>query len=72
MLCKRRGCSKKVPQGANFESALVNGEQSLIMSVDGEPFMTMQIDVGAGQVRRVRIITNPDKLGHLDQPAAIQ
>lgn len=63
--------SKKIPDGASFDTVCINGEPSLVVRVNGTPYLSLQIDVVRGQVRRVRIVMNQDKLGHLDAPALL-
>ena len=44
----------------------VNGEPGrLAVGPDGQPIAVLVLEVGAEGVRGIRVIGNPDKLGHL-------
>ncbi len=45
--------------------ATVNKLPGLVVSVGGEPYVTMAIATTADQVRRVWLVSNPDKLAAL-------
>jgi RNA polymerase sigma-70 factor (ECF subfamily) len=53
------------------ELAHVNGQPGVILRTDdGAVFSVLSIDVAGGRVQAVRIMRNPDKLGHLRREAA--
>ncbi len=63
---------RRLPAGVTFESSVLNGEPSLILWNEGAPMMTMQLDIGANQVQRIRFVINRNKLSHLTSPVALR
>jgi RNA polymerase sigma-70 factor, ECF subfamily len=63
---------RRLPAGVTFESSVLNGEPSLILWNGGAPMMTMQLDIGANQVQRIRFVINRNKLSHLTSPVALR
>jgi RNA polymerase sigma-70 factor (TIGR02957 family) len=55
--------------GAVFTRTEVNGQPgATVSSPDGRLISVMALEVGDGEVRAVRSVVNPDKLGHLGRP----
>lgn len=52
----------RVPENARIEVDEVNGEQAIVVRVDGKVFLVMSFAIQDGRVREVRAIGNPDKL----------
>lgn len=63
---------RRLPAGVTFESSVLNGEPSLVLWNEGAPMMTMQLDIGANQVQRIRFVINRSKLHHLTKPVALR
>ncbi|WP_395244149.1 RNA polymerase sigma-70 factor [Agromyces sp. MMS24-K17] len=51
--------------------AWVNGQPALRMEVDGEVAGIVSVEVEGGRITRIYSIANPDKLGWLDEEAAL-
>jgi RNA polymerase sigma factor (sigma-70 family) len=51
-----------VPEGAEATLRTANGEPAVVLSVAGEPFALLVLDLGADGVRAVHSITDPAKL----------
>jgi RNA polymerase sigma-70 factor, ECF subfamily len=60
--------AKRVPDGTTTREVDLNGRPGLVFAVDGQVTMALTLDVQAGRVVHVRVVTNPDKLVAL-QPA---
>ncbi|WP_421121195.1 RNA polymerase sigma factor SigJ [Aquihabitans daechungensis] len=58
----------RMPEGAEVEAKLINGEPGIIISEHGEPTMALALSVADGQVQRIWSILNPDKLRALARP----
>jgi RNA polymerase sigma-70 factor (ECF subfamily) len=52
-----------------FEIASVNGQPGIILREDGAPLVVMSFDLEDERIRTLRLIANPDKLSHIDDPA---
>jgi RNA polymerase sigma-70 factor, ECF subfamily len=63
---------RRLPAGVTFENSVLNGEPSLILWNEGAPMMTMQLDIGANQVQRIRFVINRNKLSHLTEPVPLR
>jgi RNA polymerase sigma-70 factor, ECF subfamily len=63
---------RRLPASVIFESSVLNGEPSLVLWNEGAPMMTMQLDIGANQIQRIRFVINRTKLGHLTAPIALR
>jgi ketosteroid isomerase-like protein len=52
--------------GVTFEPHEVNGEPGAIFRApDGKVLLTLALDVLDGQIQTIRLVINPDKLGHV-------
>ncbi len=52
--------------GVTFEPHEVNGEPGAIFRApDGKVLHTLALDVLDGQIQTIRLVINPDKLGHV-------
>ncbi len=49
----------------------VNRTPSLVISWRGRPEMLVAIEEDEGRVQAIRIVVNPDKLGHLADPVRL-
>jgi len=56
---------RSLPQGVQVELAAVNGQPALITRVGARPLSVVTIEVEAGQIRTIRIVSNPEKLTHV-------
>lgn len=56
---------RSLPQGAQGELAAVNGQPALITRAGSRPLSVLTIEVEAGQIRTIRIVSNPEKLTHV-------
>jgi RNA polymerase sigma-70 factor, ECF subfamily len=63
---------RRLPPSVTFESSMLNGEPSLVLWNEGAPMMTMQLDIGANQVQRIRFVINRNKLSHLTSPVVLR
>jgi RNA polymerase sigma-70 factor, ECF subfamily len=64
------GLKRLVPPDMERRLAMVNGKTGLINYRNGKPHSVLTFDIGKDQIRSIYIITNPDKLAHI-QPAAL-
>lgn len=56
---------QSLPREVQMEVAAVNGQPALITRVGSRPHSVLTIEVEAGQIRTIRIISNPEKLTHV-------
>ncbi len=54
--------------GAEMQFADVNRMPALVISRRGRPQMMVAIETADDRVQAIRIVVNPDKLGHLAEP----
>ena len=54
-----------LPEGYTSEFAEVNGQPSVIIRAGGHVISVITIEVVGQRIRAVRVIANPDKLGHV-------
>jgi len=59
------GGRKLVPQNLTICLVEVNGELAVLSYWEGRPFSVFTVDIAAGRVRNLYIVTNPEKLAHL-------
>ncbi len=59
------GRRKLVPQNLVRRFAQINGQPGFVTFLDGKPFSVFTLDVTAGRVCQVYVITNPEKLKRL-------
>ncbi|MER7537769.1 RNA polymerase sigma-70 factor [Streptomyces sp. NPDC097704] len=52
-------------QGMDWESAVVNGEQSVLFAMGGHPVGALTYDLNDGRIQNLRFQVNPDKLSGL-------
>jgi RNA polymerase sigma-70 factor (ECF subfamily) len=59
---------------ANFASrfAVVNGQPAFISFIGGRPFGAMVLEMAGGRIRHIRLVVNPDKLGHIQAIGAAE
>lgn len=57
--------------GADMQFTEVNRTPSLVISKRGRPYMVIAIEDDGGRVQAIRIVVNPDKLGHLTEPVRL-
>jgi RNA polymerase sigma-70 factor, ECF subfamily len=55
----------KRPEGVEIERARVNGLPGYVVRLGGAAVWVLSLEIDDGQVRRVRIVLNPEKLRHL-------
>src|SRR5215471_9010325 len=60
------GMQKFVPGGLAPRIAQVNGESGVVSYLAGRPYAVITIDIADGRIARVYVITNPEKLAHLE------
>lgn len=64
--------AKRVPAGARFDAVAINSAAGYrIADPAGEQEAAVALDVSDGVVSAIWIISNPDKLAHLDLPARL-
>lgn len=56
---------QSLPQGFQVELAAVNGQPALITRAGSRTLSVLTIEVEAGQIRTIRIVSNPEKLTHV-------
>lgn len=60
------GASRKlVPRNLATELKLVNGELGAVSYLGGRPYSAFTMDLDAGRIQHIYIISNPDKLSHI-------
>ena len=57
--------------GADLQFAEVNRTPSLVISRQGRPYMVIAIEEDENRVQAIRIVVNPEKLGHLTTPVRL-
>ncbi len=58
-------------QGAEMQFVEVNRTPSLVVSRRGRPQLVVAIETTDDRVQAIRIVVNPDKLGHLAEPVRL-
>jgi hypothetical protein len=43
----------------------VNGEPTIVLRVDGRPFVIVNVTIEQSRIREIRVFSNPDKLSHI-------
>jgi RNA polymerase sigma-70 factor (ECF subfamily) len=56
---------KLVPANLVRRLALINGEPGLVNYLNGKPHSVITIDISAGRIQTIYIVTNPEKLSHV-------
>ena len=56
----------KIPASPHLTQRTVNGEPGLVLSFAGQPFLAMALEIDDGRIQAVRMVVNPDKLGHVN------
>jgi RNA polymerase sigma-70 factor (ECF subfamily) len=65
-----RGLKRLVPTNLVQRIVQINGASSVLSYYpDGRPHSVLTLDVTAGRIRAIYIVTNPEKLAHLPAPA---
>jgi len=54
-----------VPGTLLSEITEVNGEPTIVLRVDGRPFVIVNVTIEQSHIRVIRVIGNPDKLNHI-------
>lgn len=62
----------RTPPGAEVHATSVNGEPALVVGPLGQPSHTVVFESRPGAVTAIRIMVNPDKLGHLGDPVVLR
>jgi RNA polymerase sigma-70 factor (ECF subfamily) len=62
------GIQKNVPADAEFRLENINGGKGILVFSAGVPISVLTFSVTGGQIAGIYIISNPDKLRHLNQP----
>ena len=57
---------KFVPSGLTPRIAQVNGEPGVVSYREGRPFAVITLDTDGDRITRVYVVTNPEKLAHLE------
>ena len=52
-------------QGVTFTTTIVNGQPGVLIETAHGPYGVVALDIGAGAIRGIAIVINPEKLGHL-------
>ena len=60
------GLKKLVPRNLIRRVAQINGEPGVVSYIDGRPYSVFTMDIADGRVRNIYIVTNPEKLAHLN------
>ena len=50
------------PPGTAVRPATVNGQPGFVVSVAGQPFSVLALDIVDGRITTIRNVVNPDKL----------
>ena len=61
------GMAHYVPREVTFRTAWINGEPGVVSYLNGRPFSAVVLETRDGGVEKIFVITNPDKLGHLNR-----
>ena len=56
---------QSLPQGTRVGLAAVNGQPALIARAGSHPLSVLTIEVEAGRIQTIRIVSNPEKLTHV-------
>ncbi len=64
--------NRRVPEGRLVRIMTVNGEPALVLGPVESPTSALVFETRSGAVVAVRIMVNPDKLGHLAGPVTIR
>jgi RNA polymerase sigma-70 factor (ECF subfamily) len=56
---------KLMPKNLVVRLAQVNGDPGIVSYLEGKPYSVFTLEAGDGQIRRIYVVTNPDKLAHL-------
>ncbi|MGI8491575.1 MAG: hypothetical protein ACR2KC_01595 [Acidimicrobiales bacterium] len=56
--------SKRTPAGSTVAMARVNGQPGLVIESAAGVQSVLALDVVEGRIQAVRVVSNPDKLGH--------
>ena len=46
--------------------AQINGEPGIVSYLHGRPFSVLTLEVDGGRIQTIYIVTNPEKLAHLE------
>ncbi|MEL7206686.1 MAG: RNA polymerase sigma factor SigJ [Actinomycetota bacterium] len=57
--------AKRTPERAGVELLHLNGEPSVMVTVEGRPFVTITLGVTDGLITNIWAVINPDKIAHL-------
>jgi RNA polymerase sigma-70 factor (ECF subfamily) len=63
--------SRRLDPGSDVRSAVINGDVGAVISIDGAVDLVTAFEVDRDRVVAVRVVLNPDKLGHVDRPVAL-
>jgi len=58
--------NKFVPKDMSTRMARVNGQPGIVNYLGGRPYAVLTLDVEQGLIQNLYIVTNPEKLAHLD------
>jgi RNA polymerase sigma-70 factor (ECF subfamily) len=61
------GLRKLVPKEVVRRIAQINGSPGVVSYLNGKPFSVLTLNVAAGRIRAIYIVTNPEKLSHLPE-----
>jgi RNA polymerase sigma-70 factor (ECF subfamily) len=61
------GLRKVVPKEVVRRTMQINGSPGVVSYLNGKPFSVLTLDVAAGRIRAIYIVTNPEKLFHLPE-----
>ncbi len=59
------GMNKLVPKDLATRTARVNGQPGIVSYLGGRPYAVLTLDVEQGFIQNLYIVTNPEKLAHL-------
>jgi RNA polymerase sigma-70 factor (ECF subfamily) len=59
------GLKKLLPPNLVQQVVTINGASGIVNYLNGRPFSVLTLDVTAGRIRAIYIVTNPEKLAHL-------
>ena len=65
------GVTAKGATGADLECVTVNGAPGWVLSRGGTPFAVATIEISDGQIDKVLVIVNPDKLARVRRPRGV-
>lgn len=64
--------AKRVPEGVPIRQAVLNGDPAVVVGRPTAPALAVVFETAGGRVFAIRIVVNPEKLGHLGNRAELR